>query len=89
MMATKVVCLGTGEIQAFSQPPQAAVVAAYEQARGNWNTWLYDYSQAKMGPSGAVVCCGEFCAAVPRVSISAMLKSAAEAQAEIERGQVG
>ncbi len=88
-MRTKVLCRGTGEIQIFHLPPQAAVVAAYEQARGNWTTWSYDYSRAKVECGGQMVCCGAFSARLTQTSIAEMLKRGAEAQAEIERGQVG
>ena len=31
-----------GLVQVYSLPPKQALVAAYEQSRGNWNTWEYE-----------------------------------------------
>ena len=35
----------TGSIQTYSLPPREALVAAWEQGRGNFNTWLYQESE--------------------------------------------
>lgn len=57
-----VVNLATGQEVEYGGPtPQQAVVNAYEQfTRGNWNTWEYDYSQAKLTPSGLHWNCGDW-----------------------------
>ena len=61
---TRVLNLDTGVTLNYSIPPQQAVVAAFEQARGNWNTWAYpaNHSKLRFGPSGKTVSCGPFCA---------------------------
>lgn len=38
---TTVVHLPTGTADTYSLPPKHTLVAAYEQHRGNWNTWAY------------------------------------------------
>ncbi len=43
-MLTVVVNLHTGAERPYSLPPAEALVAAYEQVRGNWNTWTYSES---------------------------------------------
>lgn len=67
---TVVTNLATEEEQTFSLPPDEAVVAAYEQALGNYNTW--DYPKPQDHPSfveGAQsVACGDW--AVLKVTAS-------------------
>ena len=58
----------------YSCSPEKAVVAAYEQqVKKNWNTWDYDFSQAKVGKSGRTVYCG-----TGNVYFSAMLEKTSE-----------
>jgi hypothetical protein len=60
---TQVLNLETGAMQAFSLLAPQAVVAAFEQSRGNWNTWDYDpvtHPHIEFGPSGRTVFCGPF-----------------------------
>ena len=63
-MATRVVNLATGKEQFFSPEigPDRAVIAAYEQDKGNWNTWTYpepsDHPQFVRGYIS--VSCGNF-----------------------------
>lgn len=59
----KVLDLNTGKYLIYSGiTPAEAVVAAHEQSKGNFNTWSYDFTQAKVGPSGMTVLCGDFSA---------------------------
>jgi hypothetical protein len=60
-MITKVIDLRTGDRQYYSLPPNRAVVCAYRQSIGDWNTADYDYSIAKVSQSGKTVACGDFC----------------------------
>jgi len=59
---TKVLDLDTGQEQYFSVPPCFAVIAAYEQSRGNWNSWDYpqNHPLLRFGQSGQTVFCGSF-----------------------------
>ena len=62
----KVLNLGTGKHVTYSLPPEEAVVAAYEQNRGNFNTWQYaafaDHPKARRGQYS--VSCGDFAAII-------------------------
>ena len=62
----KVLNLGTGKHVKYSLPPEEAVVAAYEQSLGNWNTWQYkafaDHPEARRGQYS--VSCGDFAAII-------------------------
>ena len=61
---TKVLNLDTGKHTVYSLSPEDAVVAAYEQSRGNYNTWQYpafaDHPEARRGQYS--VSCGDFTA---------------------------
>ena len=59
---TKVVNLKTGEEKWYSCPDYEAVVCAFEQARKNWNTWTYDYRQARWSMTERTVSCGDWVA---------------------------
>ena len=61
-MMTQVLDLATGRILVFTLPPIHAVIAAYEQAHGNGNTWTYQLSHPllEFGPSGNTVFCDRF-----------------------------
>jgi hypothetical protein len=59
---TVVTELGTSKQQEFSCDPRSAVVCAYEQSKGNFNTWTYDFNQAVVTQSGQHVYCGNFAA---------------------------
>ena len=61
-MITNVMDLRTGNYTVYSCAPREAVVCAYEQDRRNWNTWTYNFSIARIGPSGLTVSCGDFSA---------------------------
>lgn len=54
--------LTTGEVLTYSSSPEQAVVAAFEQSRGNFNTWDYDFSKAVITTNGRTVYCGDFSA---------------------------
>ena len=41
MDTIQVVNLATGQSQLFTCSPREAVIAAYAQERGDWNTWEY------------------------------------------------
>ena len=61
---TKVLHLNTGKHTTYSCSPEQAVVAAYEQSRGNHNTWQYptfvNHPEARRGQYS--VSCGDFAA---------------------------
>lgn len=58
-MASKVYDLRTGQLHAeYTCSPREAVVAAFEQKNGNFNTWEYDPGKAEV--SGRFVNCGDF-----------------------------
>ena len=63
---TKVLNLGTGKHAKYSLPAKEAVVAAYEQSLGNFNTWQYkafaDHPKARQGQYS--VSCGDFAAII-------------------------
>lgn len=64
---TTVVNLRTGAEQIYTTDAVSAVIAAYAQARGDYNTW--DYRQryealVTRGPSGRTVACGDFAASI-------------------------
>lgn len=68
--------LSTGEERTFAGiSPAAAVVNAYEQAKGNNNTWAYDYSQAKVSKSGGTVSCGDWTAILSKDKIMAQIRA--------------
>lgn len=46
----------------YSLPPEKAVVCAFEQSRGNHNTWTYNFNQAKKCPNFGTWVCGHFAA---------------------------
>jgi hypothetical protein len=41
-MITDVMNLMTGEVQTYTCSPEEAVIAAYAQSLGDWNTWDYN-----------------------------------------------
>lgn len=61
---TRVLNLETGKCSTYALSPEEAVVAAYEQSRGNNNTWQYltfvEHPQARRGQCS--VSCGDFVA---------------------------
>lgn len=64
--STMVVNLSTGEEQLFSLPPEEAVVAAYEQDKGNYNTWRYPIADEHPNfvRGKRSVACGDFTALI-------------------------
>jgi len=60
--STKVVNLRTGLEQYFTLPPTEAVIAAWEQAQGNNNTWTYGDGKAPVKQGAHTVSAGDFCA---------------------------
>jgi len=67
MLPVTVTNLGTGKTLTFvGISPKKAVVCAYEQSRGNFNTWTYDENKAIVSTSGATVSCGDFCSIIDR-----------------------
>ncbi len=68
MITTKVYHLGTSQVLEYGLPPDVAVIAAYEQGKGNWNTWTYLppelHPELKYGASGTTVICGNYAAAL-------------------------
>jgi len=58
-MASKVYDLRTGNVHVeYTCSAREAVVAAFEQEKGNYNTWEYDPAQAVV--AGRFVTCGDF-----------------------------
>jgi len=68
IVVTKVFNLRTEQYQIFSIDAAYAVICAYEQSRGNNNTWEYteprikDHPLLECGASGRTVFCGDFAA---------------------------
>ena len=54
--------LNTGEYTYFSLPPEQAVIAAYAQSRGDWNTWDYGKYRKYLRYGQYSVACGDFSA---------------------------
>jgi hypothetical protein len=46
MVTTTVFNLSTYEEREYTTLPRAAVIAAYAQSRGDWNTWQYEEKYA-------------------------------------------
>ena len=60
---TEVLNLATGQTQSYSCTPREAVIAAYAQARKDWNTWTYDARNGHLVTVGQhSVACGDFAA---------------------------
>lgn len=59
---TTVTNLRTGEVLEYSLPPERAVVCAAYQECGNYNTWSYDFTRARLTPTGRFVVCGHHAA---------------------------
>jgi hypothetical protein len=61
-MKTHVFNLNTGQWITYFTSPTRAVIAAFEQSRGNFNTWAYpaDHPNLEFAPSGQTVFCGDF-----------------------------
>lgn len=62
-MAVEVIDLSTGKKQIFTCSPEEAVIAAYAQSRGDFNTWDYEkkYSVVR---GKQTVACGDFSALI-------------------------
>lgn len=72
---TRVKNLLTGQIRVYDLPPAEAVVAAYEQGRGNYNTWQYPTpaeAAVRYGPSGRTVFRGDWGALLDETEASAV-----------------
>lgn len=55
--------LSTSEERTYTLPPERAVIAAYAQARGDWNTWTYaDKYQHIVTHGKRTVSCGDWTA---------------------------
>ena len=54
--------LYTGEYSYYSKEihPSEAVIAAYAQSKGDWNTWLYEKYEDLLRESEDCVFCGDF-----------------------------
>jgi len=62
VMVTEVIHLGTAEIRVYTLPPREAVIAAYHQARGNYNTWTYPNLNTPLYEGERTIAAGEWCA---------------------------
>jgi len=65
-MLTKVVNLKTGKELFYSLPPEEAVVCAFMQEKGSFNTFEYDYTIARLSNSRKTVNCGDFASAMEK-----------------------
>lgn len=63
-MFTRVYNLKTDEEKWYFLPPFMAVIAAYESARGNNNTWDYHKSKAPIVKGKYSIAAGDWCAAL-------------------------
>jgi len=62
-MTTRVLNLATRQEQFYSSSPREAVIAAYAQSVGDWNTWDYEARYGSLAMMGRfTVSCGDFCA---------------------------
>jgi hypothetical protein len=62
-MTITVLNLATGDRQYYTCSPREAVIAAYAQARHDWNTWDYALRYAGLVETGDhVVTCGDYSA---------------------------
>lgn len=61
-MMTTVYTLGGQVEQVFNLPPKEAVIAAYEQSKGNYNTWTYPDNPDYLVWGKRTVCAGNFAA---------------------------
>lgn len=69
MTETRVVNLATGAERVYSLPPRAAVIAAYAQGRGDWNTWAYAERYGRQVETGRWhLICGDWTARLPSMS---------------------
>lgn len=51
----------TEEKQVYTCSPKQAVIAAYAQSKGDWNTWQYDEHYGHLLEQGKqTVLCGDF-----------------------------
>jgi len=67
MMVT-VYKLGTDEEQVFSCHPEDAVIAAYAQSQGDFNTWAYKVNRhyrSMLKFHGRTLVCGDFATVLP------------------------
>ena len=65
-IVTHVLDLRTGTYTyTYTLPADQAVVCAWYQDQGDYNTWGYDFNKAIFHPSGRSVHCGNFSAIVP------------------------
>lgn len=60
-MSTRVFSLRTGkEVGEYSLAPRQALIAAHEQARGNYNTWDYPEDSTGIETGRAYLFLGDF-----------------------------
>lgn len=62
METTWVFNLTTGEERIYSLPPRESVISAYENERGNNNTWEYKNSRAPIVEGQKTIAAGNWCA---------------------------
>jgi hypothetical protein len=61
-MRTSVLNLSTGQEQIYTCPAKVAVICAYAQSLGDWNTWDYDNKYSHLLREGKETWgCGDFC----------------------------
>jgi hypothetical protein len=63
LKAVQAVNLSTGAVRLYTNiSPSMAVISAYAQACGDWNTWEYRKYRKKLVYGAATVACGDWCA---------------------------
>lgn len=60
--AVEVMNLATQEKQVYTLPPEQAVIAAYAQAKGDYNTWDYGKYRNLVKKGKLTVTCGDWSA---------------------------
>ena len=61
-MKTEVVNLKTLEKRVYALPPRDAVIAAYAQEHGDYNSWDYQKYESLVTVGFITVACGNWCA---------------------------
>jgi hypothetical protein len=57
---TTVTNMETGQELTYTLPPKKAVINAWYQGQGNWNTWDYDYEIAPVIEGAKTLTCGDW-----------------------------
>lgn len=60
MSIIRVTNLATTEVKLYTQPPRRAVICAYAQSRGDFNTWDYDKYESMVEVTRSGFLCGDW-----------------------------